>query len=119
MQRQCHLSVIRAGLYGQLTSLISLRQFAADAATDWFHRRSVRFLVAPGRNNYASVPPVAPSNRTDRFQFDSTKPPGHAFGLAKAEVLFAFAETERASRLNYMARSRRQGRTPPCPPSPP
>src|ERR1700687_300863 len=83
-------SVIRAGLCGQLTSLITLRQFTAHAATDYFHRRSVRFPVAVGGDNYAFVPPVAPSNRTDRFQFDSTKPTGHAFGLAKAKVLFAF-----------------------------
>jgi hypothetical protein len=33
----------------------------------WFISRSVRLAVAPGGDDYAFVPSVAPSNRTERL----------------------------------------------------
>jgi len=62
-QRKGH----RAGPCVRLTALISLPQPNARAATVWIIGRSVPLPVAPGGDDYAFVPPAAPSSRTDRL----------------------------------------------------
>ena len=92
-------------------SLHSFRSAAPGTRRDGLvHLRSVPAPVAVGGDDHSSVPPAAPSAGTDRF---ST-----SLGITGAESS-AWGNWRRALRLDYMARSRRQGRASPVTLTPP
>jgi len=92
-------------------SLHSCRSATPDTRRDGrVHRRSVPAPVAVGGDDHSSVPPAAPSTGTDRFS--------RSLGGTGAESS-AWGNWRRALRLNYMARSRRQGRASPVTLTPP
>ena len=92
-------------------SLHSFRSAAPGTRRDGLvHRRSVPSPVAVGGDDHSSVPPTAPFAGTDHF---ST-----SLGITGAESS-AGGNWRRALRLDYMARSRRQGCASPVTLTPP
>ena len=83
-------------------SLHSCRSAAPDTRCDRLvHLRSVPLPVALGGDDHSSAPPAALSTGTDRLF--------RPLGVTGAESS-AWGNWRRALRLDYMARSRRQGR---------